>query len=69
MSKVVNPVSTSLGGSGVGSVVAVVGTAAVGCGDGVAADRLRRAAVLETASLKQPMHAVVVLGEMAANPR
>ena len=38
-----------------------------GCGDGVAAERLCRAAVLEMASLKQPMHAVVVLGEMAAN--
>ena len=48
-----------------GSVVAVVGTAAVGCGDRVAAERLCRAAAL--ASLKQPMHAVVLFGEMAAN--
>ena len=44
-----------------------IGTAAVGRGDGVAAERLFRAAALETASLKQPMHAVVVLGAMAAN--
>ena len=51
----------------VGSVVAVVGAAPVGCGDGLAAERLCRAAALETASLKQPMHAVVVLGEMVAN--
>ena len=51
----------------VGSVVAVVGAAAVGCGDGLAAERLCRAAALETASLKQPMHAVVVLREMVAN--
>ena len=65
LSKLANPVSSALGVSGVGSVVAVVGTAAVGCGDGVAAERLRRAAAL--ASLKQPMHAVVVLGGLAAN--
>ena len=67
LSKVANPVSSSLGVSGVGSVVAVVGTAAVGCGDGVAAERLYRALALQTASLNQPMHAFVVLGEMAAN--
>ena len=42
-----------------------INTAAVGCGDGVAAERLCRAAAL--ASLKQPMHAAVVLGEMAVN--
>ena len=65
LSKLANPVSSALGVSGVGSVVAVVGTAAVGCGDGVAAEGLCRAAAL--ASLKQPMHAIVVLGEMAAN--
>ena len=34
---------------------------------GVAVERLSRATELETASLKQPMHAVVVLGEMATN--
>ena len=33
----------------------------------VAAKRVCRAAALETASLKQSMHAIVVLGEMAAN--
>ena len=67
LSKVANPVSSSLGVSGVGSVATVVGNAAVGCGDWAAAERLCRAATLETASLKPPMHAVVVLGEMSAN--
>ena len=67
LSKVANPVSSSLGVSAVGSVAAVVGTAAVGCGDGVAAQRLFGAAVLEAASLKQLMHALVVLGQMAPN--
>ena len=67
LSKVANPVSSSLGVSGVGSVAAVVGTATVGCGDGVAAQRLFGAAVLEAASLKQLMHALVVLCEMAPN--
>ena len=51
----------------VGSVVAVVGAAPVGCGDGLAAERLCRAAALETASWKQIMHAAMVLGEMVAN--
>ena len=59
--------SSSLAVWGVGLVAAVVGTAAVGCGDGVATKRLCRAAALETASLKQPMHTVLVLGEMATN--
>ena len=67
LSKVANPVSASLGISGVGSVAAVVGAAAVGCGAGVGAQRLCRAAALETASLKQPMHAAGVLGEKATN--
>ena len=67
LSKVAKLVSSLLGVSGVGSVAAVVGTAAVGCGAGVAAQMHCRAAAFETASLKKPMHAVVVLGEMAAN--
>ena len=67
LSKIANQMSSLLGVSGVGSVAAVVGTAAVGCGDGVAAERLCRADALETGSLKQLMHADVVLGEMAAN--
>ena len=62
-----NPVSSSFGVSGVGSVAAVVATAAVGCVDGVAAERLCRAAAFETASLKQPTHAVMVFEEMGAN--
>ena len=62
-----NPVSSSLGVSRVGSVVAVAGTGAVGCRDGEVGGRLCTAAVLETASLKHSMHATVVLGEVVLN--
>ena len=67
LTKVANPVSSSLGVSGVGSVIVVVGAAAVHCGAGLLAKRLSKAAAYETASLKQPMHAVVVPGQMAPN--
>ena len=67
LSKVANPVSSSLGVSDVGSVAAVNGTTVVGCGAQVAIETSRSADAMETASLKQPMHTVVVLGEMAAN--
>ena len=62
-----SPVSPSLDVSSVGFVFAIVGTAAVGCGDGVAAERLCRATALDTASLNHPIHAIVVLGKMAQN--
>ena len=65
VSKVADPVSSSLWVANVGSVAAIVGGAVLGLAAGVPAERLYRAAVL--ASLKKPTHAVVVLGGMATN--
>ena len=52
-----------------GSVANVVGAALVRCSAGVVAERLCTSTALVLANLKQPMHGVLVLREMAANAR